>query len=130
MYQAIATPSTWADREVPVWFQEGMASVTAGDRRSGAQELRRFYLEATGAPAAGDPLTAPEPLFRSRSDVVYGAADGAFRFLLERYGEARIRRLLAGMGQGDAFGAAFEGAMGLPVQAFERDFRHYVVWRG
>jgi hypothetical protein len=130
MYQAIATASTWTDREVPLWFREGMASVTAGDRRAGPRELQRFYQEAGATPSAGDPLTAPEPLYRSRSDVVYGAADSAFRFLLERYGEARIRRLLAGMGQGGAFETAFEDAIGLPVQGFERDFKRYVVWRG
>ena len=78
----------------------------------------------------GDPLTAPEALYRSRSDLVYGTADRAFQFLLERYGEDRIRRLLSSTGEGDAFEAAFQDAMGIPVHDFERDFKRYVLWRG
>jgi hypothetical protein len=126
MYQASSSALTWAHRDIPLWFREGMASVTAGEsRRVGPREIGRFYREA-----AGDPLTIPGPLYRSHSDLVYGTAHSAFRFLLERYGEDRIRRLLALMASGAEFEPAFQGAMGIPLSDFELEFKHYVLWRG
>jgi len=132
MYQSTASESTWWTVRIPLWFREGMATVTAGERkRSGPAELRRFYQEATAVSApAGDPLSAPEPLYRSNSELVYGAAHGAFQFLLDRHGEESIRLLLATMAQGSDFGTAFRQAVGIPVEAFERDFKHHVVWGG
>jgi hypothetical protein len=131
MYRSTASESTWRSVRIPLWFREGMATVTAGERkRVGPPEIRRFYQEAAVPPRAGDPISEPEPLYRAHADLVYGAAHSAFEFLLERYGEERIRRLLGEMAGGSRFAAAFQGAMGISVEAFEREFKRYVLWRG
>ncbi len=128
MYQAAATEATWRGVRIPLWFREGMATVTSGERsRAGPAEIRRFYRSAAAAAAGWDPLRAPEALYRSSSDVVYGAAEGAFRLLLDRYGEERVRRLLVYMGQGTDFGEAFRRAMGASVESFEGEYRAYVL---
>jgi hypothetical protein len=147
MYQTAATDWSWPFKEIPLWFREGMASVTANQayRWKKHEEIARFYTAAVagsggGVAAApgrraeprrgGDPLSDPEPLYRSESQVVYGTAHIAFEFLVERYGEARVKALLARMGEGHLFGAAFEHAIGIDVDAFEGEFRRYIVWRG
>jgi hypothetical protein len=153
MYQAAANEWSWAYQGVPLWFREGMASVTAeqGYRRAGPEAIRRFYAvsshsagegiggDGTGGDggsgrarphARGDPLSDPDPLYQSQADVVYDTAHLAFQFLLARYGEDRVRGLLHAMSEGHLFRAAFEAVMGIPVEAFEADFRRYIVWRG
>ena len=132
MYQSAATERTWRNVRIPLWFREGMATVTAGEEeRVGPPEIRRYYRDATASPpTAADPLSRPEQLCRTNSELVYGTAHSAFQFLLDRYGEHRIRRLLSAMAEGIQFGAAFEREIGIPVEDFEREFRHYVLWHG
>ncbi len=132
MYQAAASAATWRSVRIPLWFREGMATVTAGERRPvGAPEIGRYYHDVTpAAAAAADPLSRPEPLYRANAELVYGTANSAFRFLLDRYGEERIRRVLSSMAAGSDFDSAFERAVGIPVADFEREFRRYVLWRG
>jgi hypothetical protein len=133
MYQASGTSWSWPRKGIPLWFREGMATVTAGEapRYASPERAAAFY---RGSPAAhrpgGDPLSDPEPLVKSQDELVYTTAYLAFRFLLDRYGEARIRRLLAGMGEGAPFSEAFRRAMGIEAAAFEADFRRYLAWRG
>ena len=62
--------------------------------------------------------------------LVYGASDRAFTFLVERYGEERIRKLLAAMRDGQAFPAAFVQEIGIPQADFVEDFTRYVRYRG
>ncbi len=149
MYQSATSEWSWPYQGIPLWFREGMASVTAeqGYRRQGPEPIRRFYVSASpsagGIPggddrgrrarsrASGDPLSDPDPLLhRSEDDLVYTTAHLAFQFLLVRYGEHRVHGLLATMSEGHLFPAAFEAAMGIPVEAFEADFRRYIMWRG
>jgi len=134
MYQSMASPALWQHRAMPLWFREGMASVTAGQghRRVAPDAIKRFYWsKETGAGAqAGDPLTDPEPLYASKVDLVYATADKAFRFLLDRHGEARVRLIMASMAKGDDFREAFRNAIGIPVQEFEADFRRSLVTEG
>jgi hypothetical protein len=93
-------------RSVPPWFQEGMASVAAGERHALADAT------ALGAPSAA---------VRADPRRFYGTADRAFRELLERHGEARVRALLRRLGEGAPFPAAFLDALGVPVTEFEGD---------
>jgi hypothetical protein len=153
MYQRAAAEWSWSLKEIPLWFREGMASVTAGEgaRRGSLEDLWRFYeegLTADGAGAGepgrgaargraarglrsdGDPLADPEPLYQERSEVVYGAAHHAFRFLVDRYGEAPVRGTLERMRGGAAFPGAFQESFGISEPEFEADFRRYVLWRG
>jgi hypothetical protein len=92
--------------EIPMWFQEGMASVAAGEHHTLAH---------------ADAVSSPAPLLRSDPKLVYGTADRAFRDLVLRFGEPRVRLLLARLGEGHAFSAAFRDAMGMTLAEFEGD---------
>jgi hypothetical protein len=139
MYQSVASGGGWLGRAIPLWFREGLASVTAGQKhhRLRPEDVWRFYgngsgggdglgsaAEGAGAGLRQDPLTEPRELYRSSPDLVYATAHWAFAFLLDRHGEHRIRRLLARVGDGAGFEEAFREVMGTPVQDFEADFRH------
>jgi hypothetical protein len=149
MYQVAASEWTWPHKGIPLWFREGMASVTAeqGYRRTTHEELWRYYsrsLPGAGdgfpSPVAraargfvsqdGDPVTDPEPLYQESSDVVYGAAHRTFEFLLGRYGEERVRAALGRMREGRTFEQAFQEAFGIPESAFAAEFRRYILWKG
>jgi hypothetical protein len=149
MYQLAGDELSWMYKEIPRWFSEGLASVSAGQghRRGDLRDLQRYYEDALpgsgdGVPGArarvargpsmaiGDPLLDPEPLYQDQSDVVYGAAHHAVVFLLARYGEERVHRIVKLMGQGQRFPAAFREAIGIGEPEFASDFRRYVVWQG
>jgi hypothetical protein len=148
MYQNAATDWSWPYKGIPLWFREGLASVTAeqGYRRPRVKDLFVYYErrspgagDGAGGGGAGrrgvarrssDPLSDPESLYQAESDVVYGAAHVAFEFLLARYGEERVHAILRNMSQGDAFDDGFRKAIGLRTEDFEKDFRRYVVWQG
>ncbi|WP_223634620.1 hypothetical protein [Corallococcus sp. EGB] len=128
MWQASATVSDWTRKGIPLWFSEGMASYTAGQgyRVPSLEDLSRFLHDHPQA----DPLARAESLYETENATVYGAAHHAFTFLMERYGEARVRGILAAMRRGQDFTGGFLAAIGLPVDAFLRDFRRYVFLRG
>ncbi len=146
MYQAVGGEYSWTQRDIPLWFREGLASVAAGQghKRPGPEAIWRFYRESREAAGVrdpveaggrGDPLTDPdepagEPLYQRNADLVYGTAHQAFGFLLVRYGEAPVRTILERMGRGQDFGAAFEAETGIAPRSFEADFKHYIVWQG
>jgi hypothetical protein len=91
---------------IPLWFQEGMASVAAGEQHEVARA------EAVGSPG---------PFLRTDPAVVYGTADRAFRELVDRFGEDGVRRVVARLGEGHAFPAAFRDALGVSLADFEGD---------
>jgi hypothetical protein len=78
----------------------------------------------------GDPIVDPDPLYQDQSHVVYGAAHHAAEFLIRRYGEERVQRIVELMGEGKGFPAAFREAIGIGEADFASDFRRYVVWEG
>lgn len=128
MYQAASPGDEWQRKGIPVWFREGMASVTAnqGYRRASWAGLARLL----AGPPAEDPIDAPERLFREESDAVYSAGHHAFAFLVRRYGDGAVRGVLAEMHAGRGFEQAFEAAVGLRADAFVREFRRYVLLGG
>ncbi|RKH73611.1 hypothetical protein [Corallococcus aberystwythensis] len=128
MWQASATVSDWTKKGIPLWFSEGMASYTAGQgyRVPSLEDLSRFLHDYPQA----DPLARAESLYETENATVYGAAHHAFTFLMERYGETRVRGVLTAMRRGQDFTGGFQEAIGLPVDAFLRDFRRYVFLRG
>ncbi|MCY1034447.1 hypothetical protein OV207_23550 [Corallococcus sp. BB11-1] len=128
MYQVSASRMTWTKKGIPLWFSEGMASYTAGQgyRVPSLEDLSRFLHEHPQA----DPLARAESLYESENATVYGAAHHAFTFLMARYGEVRVRDTFHAMQRGQDFPPAFQEAMGIPVEAFLRDFRRYVYLRG
>lgn len=128
MYQHGATSSDWANKELPLWFREGMASVTAeqGYRRLTNEELAA---RMSGSPGL-DPLNQADALYQSESRLVYGAAHRSFEFLLERYGDKRVGTLLAALKQGRDFSAALQSATSLSEADFTADFLRFLRWRG
>ena len=148
MYQLAGDELTWMYKEIPRWFAEGLASVTAGQgyRHGGIESLYDFYQEklpgsgdgepgraraaACVAPQPGDPIVDPDTLYQDQSQVVYGAAHHATEFLIARYGEGRVLEVMRLMGTGLRFPAAFKEAIGITDAEFAADFRRYVVWQG
>jgi hypothetical protein len=118
MYQLMQPALAWAAEEPPLWFREGLASVTAdqGHRRPSIQELRRWAAANPGA----DLLRPPADLYRDEKEAVYGAAHRTFELLLRTAGEDAIRDLLRRASSGAAFAEAFRGATGHDLAAFER----------
>jgi len=149
MYQSASTEFNWPYKGIPLWFREGLASVTAdqGHRRGRVEDLWRYYEQSApgsgdGVPGSrarvafgaqgkeGDPIADPEPMYQEQSEIVYGAAHHAFQFLVDRYGEERVRGVLSSMAQGRTFSRAFEESIGISEPEFAADFRRYVVWQG
>lgn len=126
MYQRIGTRESWAQKEVPLWFREGMATWTAGQayRWPSLEELAHYLNEGRG-----DPFRAPDALYQRDSDIVYAAAHHAFTFLAARYGVPSIEALLDAMHAGANFNGAFEKAIGIPARDFIGEFSRFVRWR-
>jgi hypothetical protein len=124
MYQLMDPPDSTLGpdallEEPPLWFREGMASVTAG------QGHRRLSGEALGKWLAVHPgvdLLHPDvELYRTEKEAVYGAAHRAFELLLRVAGDQAIRDVLRGVREGARFTDAFKAATGRGLPDFERD---------
>jgi len=111
----LQSPSTW-----------GLFGAGDGEAGRGAARGRAVG----GQRSEGDPLADPEPLYLERQEVVYGASHHAFTFLVDRYGEARVRETLRRMQGGAVISRAFQESFGLGEAEFAADFRHYVLWQG
>jgi hypothetical protein len=94
----------WMERKVPGWFEEGLASFTAGEMHHRAD--------------AGSLRPSPRAV-RSDAALAYGTADRAFRLLVARHGETSVRDVLASLAAGRDFPSAFEAATGTSIAAFE-----------
>ncbi|HZJ55624.1 MAG TPA: hypothetical protein VFD38_15900 [Myxococcaceae bacterium] len=113
---------------IPFWFREGMATLTAGE---GAQwpppeSLSQWLEKHPGVDLLRD---APK-LARTDPALAYGAAYHAFDFLVRRYGDATVLRVLERMRVKDGFPDAFQDAVGVSVDSFATDFARYLGWRG
>lgn len=133
-YQLAGDRVGWMHREIPRWFAEGIASVTAGEghRHGGMEELLEAYEERLGAAGSSsevDPFLDADPRGQRESRAAYRAAHHAAELLVARHGEQGVREVLRLMGSGLRFPAAFERALGLTPAAFAADFRRHVVSR-
>jgi hypothetical protein len=121
MYQLMqrGTDPSWAAEEPPLWFREGMASLTAdqGRRRLSAEELAHWVTDHPGA----DLLRPDAELYRDEKEAVYGAAHRAFDLLVRVAGEESIRELLRRVSIGNSFADAFYGATGHALAEFEHE---------
>ncbi|WP_225413060.1 peptidase MA family metallohydrolase [Stigmatella hybrida] len=128
MFQLAASSSDWVQKQIPAWFREGMASYTAEQayRWPTLEQLARTLEDHPD----WEPLLQPEELFEQQMEVAYGASHHAFVFLVNRYGQDTVKRLLDAMSQGPSFQEAFATTVGLPAEAFVRDFTRYVRLRG
>jgi len=105
--------------EPPLWFREGMASVTAGQghRRLSADDLSRWLALHPGV----DLLHPPAELYRTEREAVYGAAHRAFDLLVAQCGDQAVRDVLRGVRTGARFADAFKAATGRGLTEFEHD---------
>ena len=122
MYQLIepdGEPGWSADsEEPPLWFREGMASVTAGQghRRLTGADLSRWLTSHPGAD-----LLHPSPeMYRTEKEAVYGAAHRAFDLLVQLCGDQAVRDVLRGVRTGARFADAFKAATGRGLSDFEQ----------
>lgn len=128
MFQRSAPADEWTHRKIPLWFREGMASWTAN------QGYRRPTLQDLAAELAWRPplqvFTEGESLSKTQERFVYGVAHHAFAFLVRRYGEEGVGRVLSAMREGRPFESAFFVAIGLEERAFAEEFERFVRWGG
>lgn len=128
MFQRAGPPPSDPQDRIPFWFREGMATLTAGE---GAQWPPPESLSQWLANHPGVDLLRDGPrLARTDPAVAYGAAYHAFDFLVRRYGDATVLRVLELMRVRDGFPDAFREGTGLGVDSFSTDFRRYLAWRG
>ena len=120
-------PADPRDR-IPFWFREGMATVTAGEDAQWPppESLSQWLVKHPEADLLRD---APQ-LARTDPAIAYGAAYHAFDFLVRRYGDATVLRVLDRIGVRGGFPEAFRDAVGVSVESFGTDFRRYLGWRG
>ncbi len=128
LFQQSATPATWERLHVPLWFREGLATVTArqGYRFSSLEDLAAWQSEHP----ALDVFEDGEALSKEHFTQVYGLSHHAVVFLLRRYGDGAVTRTVAAMREGRDFDEAFTRAVGLTPRAFARDFANYLRLRG
>ncbi|MFL5311578.1 MAG: hypothetical protein ACJ79H_14100, partial [Myxococcales bacterium] len=117
MYQLLQPADGGWPEEPPLWFREGMASVTAGQghRRLALEDLRRWQR----AHPAADLLHPTPELYRTEREAVYAAAHRTFELLLALRGDQAIRDVIRGVRSGARFERAFALATGEPLAAFE-----------
>jgi hypothetical protein len=128
MFQRSAGPEDWTRRKIPLWFREGMASWTAkqGYRRPTLEDLAR---ELARRPPK-EVFTDGEALSKTQERFVYGMAHHAFSFLMKRYGEETVDKILTGMHGGLLFTVAFARAVGIEEDVFADEFERFVRWGG
>ena len=104
--------------EPPLWFREGMASVTAGQghRRLSREDLSRWVTAHPGA----DLLHPTAELYRTEKEAVYGAAHRTFDLLIQVCGDQGVRDVLRGVRTGARFADAFKAATGRSLSDFEQ----------
>lgn len=121
MYQQVSTRDGWTQVNIPLWFREGMASVTSqqGYRRMKDSELGAWLRQHP----EDDPWIRSDALGADAQPVVYGAAHRAFERLLAKISDEGVRRILAGLRQGGEFDAAFTQSAGAQPNVFLADFR-------
>ncbi len=128
MFQRAGPSPTDPRERIPFWFREGMATLTAseGSQWPPPETLSQWLARHPGT----DLLRDAAVLSRTDPAIAYGAAYHAFDFLVRRYGDATVLRVLDRMRERDGFPDAFRDAVGVSVDSFSTDFRRYLSWRG
>ena len=128
MFQRAGKPKWDPQDRIPFWFREGMASVTAkeGSQWPPPESLSQWLAKRPQV----DLLKDAQSLARTDPARAYGAAYHGFDFLVTRYGDETVLRILDLMRERDSFAEAFKDAVGISVESFGTDFRRYLGWRG
>lgn len=107
---------------LPLWFDEGYATLAAGEwDRLAALELH-LSVVVGGVPSLGDldgQLRAAAPM----ADRAYGLAATAVSTLAERIPGGDLAPLLARLAEGEEFGAAVHAVTGRDLSRFEEEWQ-------
>jgi Tol biopolymer transport system component len=101
---------------VPLWFAEGLAEYMSLGMEPNAEMFLRDGIIEGYLP----------PLEVSGGYLVYKQGQSAISYLVDRYGEERLRELLRRMRQARSFDRAFERVMGSPVRKFDEQWREWL----
>lgn len=122
MFQMCCAPNDWEKRPIPLWFREGMASVTAqqGYVRLSVERLAAFFASPRGK-RVWRSLESVEALRYSQNEL-YSLGHWLFDELQQRIKQEGVRQLLLAMRTGKTFEQAFQQQVGSRVQAFLDEF--------
>lgn len=127
LFQRSGTRESWRDKQIPLWFREGMAILTAKQAYLyPSLEDSALWLQRN---PTFDPFADGEALSAEHASEVYGIALHAFAFLERRYGAPRLEALMATMREGAGFERAFDRAVGIAPAVFLKDFGNYLRLR-
>jgi Tol biopolymer transport system component len=102
--------------QIPLWFAEGMAEYMSLGEESNEQMFLRD----------GDLEGYLPPLEYSGGYIVYKQGQSAINYLVDRFGEERLRDILERSRQMHNFDAAFQRSVGTPVHKFDEQWREYL----
>jgi len=101
---------------VPLWFAEGMAEYfSLGMESNGEMFLRDGIVEGY-----------LPPLMYSGGYIVYKQGQSALSYLVDRYGEDRLRDVLKRIRQTRSFERAFQTSIGMPIDKFDEQWREWL----
>ena len=102
--------------QIPLWFAEGMAEYFSLGMEPNAEMFLRDGIIEGYLP----------PLTYSGGYLVYKQGQSALSFLVERYGEERLRDVLRRVRQMRNFDRAFQRSVGVPVAKFDEQWRTWL----
>ncbi|TMQ73337.1 MAG: hypothetical protein E6K80_00385 [Candidatus Eisenbacteria bacterium] len=102
--------------QVPLWFAEGLAEYNSLGMESNAEMFLRDGTISGYLP----------PLEYAGGYIVYKQGQSAVSYLVDRYGEPRLRDLLQRMRQMHSFERAFQRSLGVPVERFDDQWREWL----
>ena len=102
--------------QAPLWFAEGLAEYVSLGMESNAEMFLRDGTIAGYLP----------PLMYSGGYIVYKQGQSAIAYLVDRYGEERLRDLLQKMRQMHSFERAFQRSLGVSVERFDDQWRQWL----
>jgi hypothetical protein len=123
-YQTARLKASRSGRNDPLWFREGLASFTArqGYRRySRTQLLRELHTHP-----AFDPLSPTADEIQGEQKLVYSAAHSLVSYLIQKYGEERIRKVLHAIADGNSFAKSFEMTYSMTMRQMQEDWERWL----
>ena len=127
LFQRSGGATSWAFKNIPLWFREGMAIANAGQQGQ-YPSLEDTTLWLSKHPDL-DAFADGEALSKSQSAEIYGFALHAFEYLEERVGHEQVLAFIDAMHDASDFAAAFEPTLGLALETFQSDFLAFLKKR-
>jgi|GEM_PF-2942018 len=122
MYQNGGKRHNWYRKDFPLWFREGMASVTAGqaDQRGPREDIKKYYIRGA---LDGDPVSDGDTMVKEHPKVVYLTAHWLFADMLEEFGKDKIISIISRVREGQPFGTAWRSVFGVSLDKWLENWR-------